>query len=385
MTHATLDPLVDRGIKDASEVMRAHELPELLEMRSGVDDFGMVAGNGELVGREVESRTLDEYRDLLLGGEPTLTANDFAERSGISLEEVHTYLLEMGFAPSEHDQVSFTERDYEVFENWFSATLRAKLAPNTAASLARAQAHLTDRLALWEIEALVEGVERRLGLDDTSARVVAIDEMQQMVQPLEEQMVYAWRRRMYSLIERMTREIAARGTDHSKRRFPLSRSFGFVDMSSYTHTASVMGADLVGLVERFEYLCRTVVTSAGGRVVKMIGDSVFFIADDLETGLEVVTSLIDSLKMAEGILPVRASFIQGDVFSRSGDVFGPSVNLAARLVDIAPRWSILTDAKTATAIDSSSVRSEYEIQEFPSTELRGLGRVSPYRLRRVSE
>lgn len=332
--------------------------------------------------RVVESRTLDEYRELLLGGRSTLSACDLVDRSGESVEDVDDYLLEMGFAQADPEQVRFTERDLDVLKVWFSAMKEAKISSGTAASLERAQSHLMDRLALWEIETLVEGVERRLGLDDTSARVVAINEMRAMVDALEDQMVYAWRRQMYSLIERMTREIAGRGLDHSKRRFPLLRSFGFVDMSSYTKTASVMGADLVGLVERFEYLCRTVVTAAGGRVVKMIGDSVFFIADELEVGLRVVSDLISSLRDAEGILPVRASFIQGDVFSRSGDVFGPSVNLAARLVDIAPRWSILTDARTAAAIDSSSVRSEYEIQEFPSTELRGLGRVSPYRVRR---
>lgn len=330
----------------------------------------------------VESRTLDAYRDLLLGGGPTLSARDLVARSGLGAEDVEDYLLEMGFVQVAPDEVRFTERDLDVLETWFAAMKKAKVTGATAASLERAQSHLMDRLALWEIEALVEGVEKRLGLDDTSARVVAINEMRGMVDALEAQMVYAWRRQMFSLIERMTKEIAGRGLDHSKRRFPLLRSFGFVDMSSYTKTASVMGADLVGLVERFEYLCRTVVTAAGGRVVKMIGDSVFFIADELEVGLTVVSDLIASLRDAEEILPVRASFIQGDVFSRSGDIFGPSVNLAARLVDIAPRWSILTDARTAAAIDSSSVRSQYEVQEFPSTEVRGLGRVSPYRVRR---
>lgn len=336
--------------------------------------------NSDKILPRVRSRTLDDYRELLLGGAPTLSAADLAQRTGKTLEEVERYLLEMGVASAQPEDLRFTERDLQIYEDWLAAAKRAGLSENTSASLLRAQSHLTDRLALWEIESLVEDVERRLGLDDTSARVVAITEMRSLVDSLEGQMVYAWRRQMYSLIERITQELAARSSDHSKRRFPLSRAFGFVDMSSYTATASLLGADLVGLVERFEYLCRSVVTAAGGRVVKMIGDSVFFIADNLETGLVVVTDLIDSLREAEGILPVRASFIQGDVFSRSGDVFGPSVNLAARLVDIAPRWSILTDAPTAAAIDSSSVRDLYEIQEFPSTELRGLGRVSPYRV-----
>lgn len=332
---------------------------------------------------QVRSGTLAAYQDLLLKGAPSLSAVELAERLDLPLDQIEHYLLGLGFSAEEVESECFTEADLQALERWKWTVEKTPMTDKAAASLARAQSHLADRLALWQIEALVEDVQKRRELediDDTSARIIALNDLRSLIGPMEEHMVYAWRRQMYSLIERMTTEIASRSSDHSKRRFPLSRAFGFVDMSSYTATAALMGADLVGLVDRFEYLCRTTVTAAGGRVVKMIGDSVFFITDTLETGLVVVTDLIESLKEAEDILPVRASFIQGDVFSRSGDVFGPSVNLAARLVDIAPRWSILTDARTAAAIDASGVRSEYEIQDFPSTELRGLGRVSPYRL-----
>ena len=228
------------------------------------------------------------------------------------------------------------------------------------------------------MEALVEEAERRLDLDDTSARVVAIHDMRRILPALEAQLVYSWRRQMYSLIERTAREIAARDRKSSNRRFPLTRALGFVDMESYTYTASLLGYRLVGLIEQFEYVCRTAVTAAGGRVVKMIGDSVFFIADDLVDGLRVVTSLLDTLEATEGLLPVRASLVYGHVFSRSGDVFGPPVNLAARLVDVAPTGRILTDASTAAAIARSSLRKEYRVQDFPPADLRGVGKVFPF-------
>lgn len=327
---------------------------------------------------EVESRTLDEYQDLLLGGKPTLTARELAKSVGASLDEIEAYWLEMGFQLQDPDEKLFTTGDEKALQKWGAAIKSTGITWATAAALTRAQSHIADRLVLWEMEALVEDAERRLNLEDTSARVVAIHEMRDISGALEDQMIYSWRRQMYALIERMTRDIDSRAHETSKKRFPLSRALGFVDMESYTYTSSLLGHQLVGLIEKFEYVCRTTVSAAGGRVVKMIGDSVLFIADDLEEGLLVVTDLIDTLAKTEGLLPVRASMVYGDVFSRSGDVFGPPVNLASRLVDIAPTGRILTDAPTAAAISQSPLRRQYKVEDFPAADLRGFGRVSPF-------
>lgn len=112
----------------------------------------------------------------------------------------------------------------------------------------------------------------------------------------------------------------------------------------------------------------------------MIGDAVFFIADSLDVGLKVVSGLVDTLAVTPGILPVRASMVYGDVFSRSGDVFGPPVNLASRLVDIAPTGEVLTDAPTAAAVAARKGEGGFSVAEFPSAQVRGFGRVSPYLL-----
>ena len=178
----------------------------------------------------------------------------------------------------------------------------------------------------------------------------------------------------------MDHEIATRGHEGLQPRFPLNRSLGFVDMVSYTSSSTILGGRLVDLIGRFEQLSRDAVTDAGGRVVKMIGDAVMYIADDLETGLRVAVSLIEQLGADDQMLPVRASFVRGDVFSRSGDVFGPTVNLASRLVDIAPVGKILMDPTTAAAIAAGKAGMEYDVEEFPSATLRGFGTISPYLL-----
>lgn len=61
------------------------------------------------------------------------------------------------------------------------------------------------------------------------------------------------------------------------------------------------------------------------------------------------------------------------------------MNLASRLVDIAPVGRILTDPTTAAAVSAGKGGEGYAIETFPSTELRGFGLVSPYLLSRQYE
>ncbi len=238
---------------------------------------------------------------------------------------------------------------------------------------------MADRLALWQCEALVEDAVRRLGLDDTTARLYVLDHMKDRVEAFERMFIHSWQRQMEALLSRLDKEVSQRGHENSKARFPLNRSLGFVDMVSYTSSSTILGGEVVELIEHFESESRQAITQAGGRVVKTLGDAVLYIADDLETGLNVIFSLIERLNADDTILPVRASFVRGDVFSRSGDVFGPTVNLASRLVDIAPVGQILTDPATATAV-ASKAGDGYRLEEFPSADLHGFGPVSPYLL-----
>lgn len=329
--------------------------------------------------------TIREYEEQLLGEIPHLTVEDLANAVGGTVDDVNDFWTTMGFPDADPESPLFTHRDQGIYAKWTQLVADGSVDRSTAQSLLRAHSHITDRLALWQVEAFVEDSVRRLRLDDTAARLVTLDQMRQYVDLLGETLVYSWQRQLHSLLDRVDHEVSQRGHESAKRRFPLNRSLGFVDMVSYTASSTILGGKLVGLIQRFEDASRIAVTQAGGRVVKMIGDAVFFIADDLPTGLNVVTSLIERLNADDDILPVRASFVRGDVFSRSGDVFGPPVNLASRLVDIAPVGRILTDPTTAAAVSAGKGGKGYAIETFPSTELRGFGLVSPYLLSRQYE
>ncbi len=325
------------------------------------------------------------YEECLLGGPGQLTAQDLAERTHSSVDRVNAFWSAMGFPTVQPDEQAFTLGDLEAYSRWSDLIDADHIDEATSRSLLRAQSHLADRLGLWQVEALVEDAVRRLGLDDTTARIYVLDHIKERIDVFEAAFAHAWRRQLEALLSRTEKEVARRGHVEAKKRFPLNRSLGFVDMVAYTERSTKLGSDLPGLIERFEDECRFTVTEAGGRVVKMIGDAVLFIADDLSTGLKVVTSLIERLGADDMILPVRASFVRGDVFSRSGDVFGPTVNLAARLVDKAPVGKILTDASTAAAIAAGKGGAGYSLEEFPSESLRGVGTVQPYLLGRSYE
>ena len=327
-----------------------------------------------------EDLTVTSYSSSLLGGDFVYSAADMSRESGVEIDRVIRFATTLGFPVTDPDAVGFTERDLEVLKEWNAMVASGAIDTATSRSLLRANSHLADRLSLWQFEALVEDAVRRLELDDTTARLYVLDHMREHIATFEKMFAHSWQRQMESLLTRLDKEVAQRGSQNVKARFPLNRSLGFVDMVSFTSSSTILGDALVGLIERFEDECRNAVTEAGGRVVKMIGDACLYIADDLTTGLRVATSLIERLNADDQILPVRASFVRGDVFSRSGDVFGPTVNLASRLVDIAPVGRILTDPATAAAISAGKGGEGYEVTEFPAADLRGFGTVAPYLL-----
>lgn len=324
---------------------------------------------------------IDQPEVRLLGGQVVHSARDVAILTGTPIESVRDYCAILGFPVRDDHSPIFTQRDVGVYAAWNELIEGGVIDVATSRSLLRANAHLADRLSLWQVEALVEDVVRREGLNDSQARLRVIEEMKGKLAVFERMFSHSWQRQLDSLLARTRQEVQARGDSSIGDRFPLNRAFGFVDMVSFTSNSVNLGDAMVDLIRHFEETSRATITESGGRVVKMLGDCVLYIADDLETGLDVVVNLVDRLEADEKILPVRASLVRGNVFSRSGDVFGPDVNLASRLVDIAPVGKILTEPKTAAAISGGEIGRHYRIEAFPTAELRGFGPVSPYIVR----
>lgn len=320
----------------------------------------------------------------LVGGPATLTLAGLAEAAGVSEAVARGFWRALGFPDLAPDALAFTDEDVRALHA-VRRLLDSDLADErTASSLLRALGHTNDRLALWQSEALAEDAVRRHSLDDTSARMVVLDHIPDVAPVLQELLCYGWRRQMAALAHRTHDEVARRHSeDEDLDLLPLARAIGFADLVAFTERSAGLGPhDLATLVQSFEDTARDVVTAAGARVVKMIGDEVLFVADSLPTAARVSLDLVDAICALPADLAVRSSLVWGRVLSRSGDVFGPTVNLAARLAEVAEPGRVLMDRASAAALVNDGVSDVTLVPQYP-TEVNGLGLVTPVELRRA--
>ena len=75
---------------------------------------------------------------------------------------------------------------------------------------------------------------------------------------------------------------------------------------------------------------------------------------------------------------VRVGLASGAVIQRLGDVFGPPVNLAARLTAVARRNRLIIDQATADLLPEE----DFETRRLPARPVRGFGLVEPVAVRR---
>jgi adenylate cyclase len=139
------------------------------------------------------------------------------------------------------------------------------------------------------------------------------------------------------------REFLADSTHASTLRL----SVGFVDMVGYTPITESLGpAELGRFVQRFENRAYDIAVRHDGRVVKLIGDEVMFVAADPDDACRIAEALVVAFVEVDA-LP-RGGSAYGDVVSRGGDYYGSVVNLASRIADLAVPGEILVDEATTT-------------------------------------
>jgi adenylate cyclase len=343
--------------------------------------------------------TVQDLEASLLGGDRTLTLRDLVDRAGprVTPDDLQMFWRVMGLPHADTDEELFTDDDAAAVARLAELERSGQIDRRTSITLTRALGHQCERLVLWQVEALVEDTMQRRHLDDTSARLVVLDRLADLAPILEAQLVHSWRRHLAAIAGRFAAEFGeARATEQADpAALPLARAVGFADMVSFTRrTAGLGSTDLSAFVQRFETTARDIVSAAGGRVVKTIGDAVLFIADDVVTGANVALGLarrlggeLDVATAGEhgarpdgprGVTPVRVGFVQGRVLSRFGDVFGASVNVAARLTDIAQPSTVLTDETTAALLAGDE---RFRLEPQPPRELSGLGTIAPVLVR----
>jgi class 3 adenylate cyclase len=145
-------------------------------------------------------------------------------------------------------------------------------------------------------------------------------------------------------------QTSRRATIGQHERFRYRYAIGFVDLVGFTAISGRMDSPrLAKFIRDFEGQAHDVVNAAGGRLVKLIGDEVMFVATDPADACRAASGLMAGFgDEAERVVP-RGGLAYGDVLVRGGDYYGSIVNLASRLVDEAVPQELLVTEEAALA------------------------------------
>jgi adenylate cyclase len=130
----------------------------------------------------------------------------------------------------------------------------------------------------------------------------------------------------------------------------------FADVSGSTKLYESIGDSAAhAAIDLCVKLFRALTEQHGGRVVKTIGDEVMAIFPDAasagKAAVDIQLSVNDMAPIEKVQLGVRIGLHHGPVVARDGDVFGDTVNLAARLTEMASKGQVITSLETVELFD----------------------------------
>jgi adenylate cyclase len=332
---------------------------------------------------EIDNAVQHGYLPLLvldrtiLPGTRHYTVAQLAERAGTDLETARLLWRAVGFPDLADDLPIFTNADVDALRAFvhrirtgsvFNWTIERALAQARvlSSSLARVADSETDELAH------TFNLARAAGLDDEALALALAERLD--FDSIVELIDHAHRLQLRAAIWRRLAGVdpAAPGT--------VMGAVGFVDLVGYTALAQELEADdLVALVARFSDLAHQCVVEQGGRIVKTIGDEVMFVTDTPSAAAAIALGLTERSKEDEVLPPVRAGAAYGPLLAREGDYYGPVVNLASRLTDLARPSQVLVSADLADGLapDAGIAARRHGVRR-----LRDIGRVEVSRLER---
>jgi adenylate cyclase len=311
------------------------------------------------------------------GGSSPYTAQEVAERAGVPLEQAKRLWRALGF-PEVGDETVFDDSDITALSQLTGVVGSGLIDFDLAVNLTRGLGQTMARLSDWEIAAMLHRAEElgtaSEGEPESRAGVfgMAMDTAEKLNETFEQLLVYVWRRHMGAALGRLE---AARSGDPGTTQL----SIGFADIVQFTALSNTLTEEKIGdLVELFESRCADVVAVQRGRVIKSLGDSVLFVNDDPIRAYDTAEGIINVIGRDPRMPDVRVGLATGSVVTRLGDVYGPPVNMAARLTAVARRNRIIIDEETARLLPAD----QFETRRLPARPVRGFGIVEPVAVRR---
>jgi adenylate cyclase len=308
--------------------------------------------------------------DLVLGRKPeTLSVQEVADRCGVPVQRLQRVMLSLGISVQIDDSLdeswvalmaAFQQGAELMSEDALNAFTRVLGA--AATSIAEAA------IALFYAE-LGPGTERE-GSDEleraqmSETATLAFSTVPNVLsQVLVDQFDRANRRAA------MVRGWTSTSADSEEITTGELVALGFVDLVGSTAWAESLSLrDQSLALSRFESAAWSSAVLAGGRVIKMIGDEVFFAAPSADAACRIATDVCAAAK-SDPLLPsARGAIGFGLATPREGDYFGPLVNLVSRLTKMARSDTLVVTHQAADALPDG----DWNLRELDPQPVRGL-------------
>jgi adenylate cyclase len=153
----------------------------------------------------------------------------------------------------------------------------------------------------------------------------------------------------------------------------------FLDLAGFTALTQERGdATAAEIALRLGELASRTALVHDGRVVKLLGDGVLMRFPDIVTAVDASLELLDRLEVSD-LPPGHVGVTEGPIIARDGDIFGRTVNLAARISDAAPSGTLYVPAATGEAL-----ADRFLVEPVGRATLAGVGAVDLARVERRS-
>ncbi len=241
----------------------------------------------------------------------------------------------LGIPDAAADDPVFTDDDAEALSLVERMRTEGVIDDDILLQMTRVVGSSLDRVAEAMVSAAVERV-RRGGVPLGPGGGGIVDRFPQILE-------LVWRRQMRSAVRR-------RMALHEHEE-AATVAVGFADLVGFTALSQQLPDDeLAATVDRFESTAYDIVGRLGGRVVKTIGDEVMYAVPDPRAAVEIGLELSDTYHDDASLSDVRVGLARGPVLAREGDLFGPTVNMAHRIVSIAYAGSVVVSEEIHDAV-----------------------------------
>ena len=312
-------------------------------------------------------------------GVPKLNSTEAAEQAKVDIEDARQFWWALGLPRIPDDARVFTRQDVAMLRAASDILEREDADAQVLLQITRASGQALARMTAVQVVPIAKQVlaaMRSREYSDSEAVddvVSASDALLTLVEPF---VSYAWRRHLVAAVL----QLAASGAQDVADGQVLT--VGFADLVGVTAASQELSnREIAHTVDRFERIAYEQIPEHRGKVVKMIGDEVMFTAEAVEAAAEISLRLLEACSEDELVPDVRIGLATGPTLLWEGDVYGPTVNLASRLVNIARPGTVLVSEQLGECLADVD---DLALRPTPRVKLKGIGRTRPHVLRRRS-